>query len=102
MNKKEFAGNWIQAPQMDYGPDDRNYYLQNPNPIFTQTFEITDLNNIKLKIAALGYYIVRINDNRVGNFELNNDWTDFSKRIYYDEYDVTDLIKRVKTRLKSN
>ncbi|WP_334340157.1 family 78 glycoside hydrolase catalytic domain [Companilactobacillus sp. HBUAS56275] len=100
MSKKEFVGNWIQAPQMDYGPDDRNYYLQNPNPIFTQTFEITDLNNIKLKIAALGYYIVRINDNRVGNFELNNDWTDFSKRIYYDEYDVTDLIKKGKNEIE--
>ncbi|GEO57130.1 family 78 glycoside hydrolase catalytic domain [Companilactobacillus bobalius] len=100
MSNKEFIGNWIQAPQMDYGPDNRNYYLQNPNPIFTQTFEITDLNNIKLKIAALGYYIVHVNGNRVGNFELNNDWTDFSKRIYYDEYNITDLTKNGKNEIE--
>ena len=100
MSKKEFIGNWIQAPQMDYGPDDCNYYLQNPNPIFTQTFEITDLNNFKLRIAALGYYIVHINGQRVGNFELNSDWTDFSKRIYYDEYDVTSLIKKGRNKIE--
>lgn len=94
MSRIEFDGKWIQAPQMDYGSDDRNYYLKNPNPIFTQTFEITDLNNFKLRIAALGYYIVHINGQRVGNFELNSDWTDYSKRIYYDEYNVTTLIKR--------
>lgn len=100
MSKKKFIGNWIQAPQMNYGPDDRNYYLQNPNPIFTQNFHITNLNNVKLKIVSLGYYIVRINDNRVGNFELNSDWTNFSKRIYYDEYDVTSLIKKGKNKIE--
>ncbi|TGD24630.1 alpha-L-rhamnosidase [Companilactobacillus suantsaicola] len=94
MPDKEFNGTWIQAPKNDYGLSDKNYYFQNPNPIFRQIFEITNVKKSLLKIASLGYYIVHINGLRVGNFELNSDWSDYSKRIYFDEYDITQLLKK--------
>ncbi|MEO0339686.1 MAG: family 78 glycoside hydrolase catalytic domain, partial [Bacteroidota bacterium] len=47
----------------------------------------------RLLITAAGYYRASINGQVVGNNVLDPAWTDFSKRIYYSEYEVTDLLE---------
>ncbi len=42
--------------------------------------------------SALGLYELRINGRRVGDDYFTPGWTDYSKRIYYNTYDITDLI----------
>jgi len=95
---EQFKGYWIQNQTMDYGVDDSQYYKKNPNPIFKRKFQIENIQHSSLKIACLGYYIIHINGHRIGNYELNSDLTDYSKRIYYDIYQIDKyLIKGVNT-----
>jgi len=45
-------------------------------------------------VTALGSYQLRINGQKVGPGVLTPDWTDYRKRISYQSYDVTPLIKQ--------
>jgi alpha-L-rhamnosidase len=46
-----------------------------------------------LYATALGLYEVHINGQRVGDHVLAPDWTDYRKRVRYQAYDVTALLK---------
>jgi len=43
----------------------------------------------KLRATALGVYELMLNGQRVGNEVLQPGWTDYRKRVYFMEYDVT-------------
>ena len=47
-----------------------------------------------LYATALGLYEVHINGQRVGDHVLAPDWTDYRKRVRYQAYDVTSLLRR--------
>ena len=47
-----------------------------------------------LYASALGLYEVRLNGQRVGDHVLAPDWTDYRKRVHYQAYDVTSLVKQ--------
>ena len=47
-----------------------------------------------LYATALGLYEVQINGQRVGDHVLAPDWTDYRKRVRYQAYEVTSLLKR--------
>ena len=67
-----------------------------PPPTLRKTFEIADTSNITRATAyatALGLYELRINGRRVGDHVLAPEWTDYHKRIQYQTYDVTDLLR---------
>ncbi len=73
---------------------DSLFYLEHPAPLFRKEFNTNKpLKSAKLLITAAGYYKATINGNAVGDNALDPAWTDFSKRIYYSEQDVTDLIE---------
>jgi alpha-L-rhamnosidase len=44
--------------------------------------------------TALGLYELRINGEKVGEDVFAPGWTDYNKRVYYQTYDVTDLLRR--------
>jgi alpha-L-rhamnosidase len=46
-----------------------------------------------LYVTALGLYEVHINGRRVGDHVLAPDWTDYRKRVRYQTFEVTDLLK---------
>src|ERR1039457_4696096 len=46
-----------------------------------------------LYVTALGLYDVHINGHRVGDHVLAPDWTDYRKRVRYQTFDVTGLVK---------
>jgi len=73
---------------------DSLFYLNNPAPLFRKEFKAaTTIESAKLYITAAGYYKATINGKQVGEDALAPDWTDFSKRIYYSEYDVFSLLQ---------
>jgi len=73
--------------------NDSMFYLNNPAPIFRKEFESKkSIHSAKLIITAAGYYKTTINGTAVGKNLLDPAWTDYSKRIYYSEYDVTTLL----------
>ncbi|NLF07000.1 MAG: family 78 glycoside hydrolase catalytic domain [Pirellulaceae bacterium] len=43
--------------------------------------------------SALGNYRLFINGKPVGNDYFTPDWTDYNTRVYYNTYDVTDLVR---------
>lgn len=44
-------------------------------------------------VSALGVYELRINGRRVGDHVLAPEWTDYSRRVQYQTYDVTKLLR---------
>lgn len=95
-NKK---ADWISdaRPLPEY---DSLFYSDQPAPLFRKEF-ITgnNLNSAKLYITAAGYYKVSVNGKTIEDNVLDPAWTDFSKTIYYQEYDVTSLLSEGKNCL---
>jgi alpha-L-rhamnosidase len=74
---------------------DSLFYLYDPAPIFRKEFEATKtVKSAKLYITAAGYYVATLNGRRVGKEKFDPAWTDYSKRIYYTEHDVTSLLQQ--------
>lgn len=73
---------------------DSLFYLDHPAPIFRRTFQADQtVKHARLFITAAGYYKASLNGNSVGKNVLDPAWTDFSKRVYYSEYNVTSLVQ---------
>ena len=74
---------------------DSLFFSDHPSPLFRKEFTAENkIEKATLFITAAGYYKATINGLPVGKNELDPAWTDFSKRIYYSEYDVTSLLQR--------
>lgn len=80
---------WIQDKKT-LPQSDAEFYLDDPAPLFRKTFFLEDLpKKATLHITAAGYYKSSINNFDLEKNILDPTWTDYSKRIYYSEYDVT-------------
>lgn len=90
---KTIIGDWIRGRNVDYGEEDELYYSEHRNTIVKRSFYIEKTNEAILNIGCLGYYIVYINGIRVGNDELNNDWTNYKKCVYYETYNVSHYLQ---------
>ena len=72
---------------------DSLFYLNHPSPLFRKEFETgKNIRSAQLFITAAGYYKVSVNGLTIDDNILDPAWTDFSKTIYYSEYDVTSLL----------
>ncbi len=65
-----------------------------PASYFRQTFRVEKkIERARLYSTSLGAYLTFLNGKRVGEDILTPGWTDYDKRIQYQTYDVTDLVK---------
>ncbi len=83
---------WIQdgrpLPQTD-----SLFYLDHPAPLFRKQFNISDeIEKARLFITAAGYYLAKLNGTPIGDHTLDPAWTDYTKRIYYAEHDVSSAL----------
>ena len=67
-----------------------------PVPILRKTFTTggKTIAAARLCVTALGLYEIHINGRRVGDYVLAPEWTDYRKRIQYQVYDVTSMLKQ--------
>jgi alpha-L-rhamnosidase len=66
-----------------------------PLPYLRKSFEVkSPVQRAVLYVTALGLYEVHINGQRVGDHVLAPDWTDYRRRVRYQTFDVTGLLKR--------
>jgi alpha-L-rhamnosidase len=74
---------------------DSLFYLDQSAPIFRKEFSTLTgrIKKATLFITAAGYYAATINGEKIGFSSLEPAWTDFRKRIYYAEIDLTKQIK---------
>ena len=83
----EWKAQWITG---DYSPKKKERY---PVDCFWKAFSADNVEKARLYISACGEYEARINGERVGNFILAPGSTDYHKRIQYQSYDVTALVR---------
>ncbi len=63
-------------------------------PLFSRDFHVKgDVESALLTITGLGVYVAGVNGERVGDFILAPGWTSYQKRLQYQSYDVTDLLR---------
>lgn len=81
---KEWSGKWIR-PEKDMG---------DICPVFQKKWKTErPVKSAVLYLTALGVYEARLNGSRVGEYVLAPGWTVYEKRLQYQKYDVTGLLK---------
>ena len=83
----EWKAKWITG---NYKVNKRQRY---PVDCFRKVFESDSVKSARLYITACGLYEAKINNKRAGDFILAPGITDYRKRVQYQTYDVTELIK---------
>ena len=80
----DWKAKWLR-PASDFG---------NAAPVFSTDFALSrTVKQARLFITALGVYEAALNGRRIGQFVLAPGWTTYYKRLQYQEYDVTDLLR---------
>ncbi len=93
LNKSDWSAKWIYG---DYNVSKKNRY---PVDCFKKEFEVKVIKQSFLYISALGIYEAYINGVKVGNALLAPGSTDPRKRVQYDTYEVSSLLKEGKNEL---
>lgn len=102
-DETDTPGDWVQASfetgidswkarwiTGNYKVDKRQRY---PVDCFRKTFTTGAVRKARLYITACGLYEAKLNGQRVGNFTLAPGITDYRKRVQYQTYDVTELVR---------
>ena len=87
LQKADWRAKWISA---NCGINPLKRY---PVDCFKKEFETEHIKKARLYASACGVYELQLNGARVGNFVLAPGHTDYRKRVQYQTYDVTDLLK---------
>lgn len=65
-----------------------------PSPLFRKGFELSKpIKSARLYVTAHGLYDAHINGKRVGDDYLTPGWTAYDKRLQYQVYDITSLLR---------
>lgn len=92
LGNTDWKAKWITG---GYKPDAKT---RHPVDCFRKVFHFRKkIERARLYASARGVYDVTINGHRVENFILAPGMTDYRKRIQYQTYDVTDLLRVVNT-----
>ncbi len=83
----DFKAKWIAG---NYTPKRGERY---PVDCFKKQFSAIGVRRARLYVSACGLYEVRLNGERVGDFIFAPGSTDYRKRVQYQTYDVTALIR---------
>ena len=63
-----------------------------PSPIFRREFDFGAIARATLRVIGLGHYQAYINGQRIGEAAINQAWSEYDDRIFYQEFDVTTAI----------
>ncbi|MFH1524236.1 MAG: glycoside hydrolase family 78 protein [Chloroflexota bacterium] len=88
LKRTDWKAQWIGAPFLG-GPR-----TSSPAPYLRKEFTLQiQVVSARLYATAIGFYECHINGVRVGDKLLTPGWTDYFKRIQYQVYDVTELLR---------
>jgi alpha-L-rhamnosidase len=87
----EWSGRWIGVSTADSARTAESA----PSPYLKRSFTLeAPVKSARLYATALGVYEVHLNGARVGKGIFTPGWTDYHRRIEYQTYDVTPLLRR--------
>ena len=82
LNESDWAGQWIGA------------HTDIAAPLLRKTFNLDrPVGRARLHISGLGWYELYLNGQRVGDHVLDPATSDYTKRVLYVTYDVTELLQ---------
>ena len=84
-----------ESRSQPWGGNRNTEHFMGPAPYLRTTFTPAagkSVANATLYSTAMGVYEPRLNGHRIGTDELTPGWTEFSKRVYHQTYDVTSMI----------
>ena len=88
LDKADWKAKWIAG---DYAVNRKQRY---PVDCFRKTFTVEKpVKSARLYATACGLYEAKLGGRKVGDFCFAPGYTDYRKRIQYQTYDVTDLIR---------
>jgi alpha-L-rhamnosidase len=86
---------WI-APESTgtpWGTPSLNDLARVPAPYLRKAFAVNQaVTRATVYVTALGAYELHLNGQKVGNDVLTPGWSQFTKRVYYQTYDVTGMV----------
>ncbi|TIH34303.1 glycoside hydrolase family 78 protein [Subtercola vilae] len=105
LERDDFAGGWVAAdttydiPEREFDPpvdDDIPTSMRHVPPAAYLRRAFTargPIASARLYATAHGIYTAHLNGDRLGSAELAPGWTDYTERLQYQTYDVTDQVK---------
>ncbi len=90
---EEFKAKWIGCEPADGQAESKPSPMG--CPLLRKEFKIEQpIRRATLYASALGVYRMYLNGKAVGKDYFTPDWSDYAKRVYYNTYDVTDLVRQ--------
>ena len=84
----DWKARWIESAQ------DEGAKASQPSPMLRGTFAVKGkVRSARAYVTSLGLYELEINGTRVGDQLLTPGWTSYKKRLQYQTYDVTSLLR---------
>jgi alpha-L-rhamnosidase len=88
LRRSDWSAEWIGAPW--HGSESASA----PAPYLRRTFSLPSKPaRARLYVTALGIYEAYLNGHRVGDGHFTPGWTDYNRRVQYQDYDVTGLLR---------
>ena len=80
----KFQAKWIKPPKS----------MGDVCPVFKKVWTIdTKIKHADLYLTALGVYEAQLNGTRISDYVLAPGWTAYRKRLQYQQYDITEMLK---------
>jgi alpha-L-rhamnosidase len=87
LQASDWRASWIE-------PDLPGDKVGGPAPLLRREFDLSSgILRARLYVTSHGLYELQLNGKRVGDQLFTPGWTSYNKRIQYQTYDVTDLLK---------
>ncbi|MGE0100860.1 MAG: family 78 glycoside hydrolase catalytic domain [Blastocatellales bacterium] len=85
----DWKASWIE-PDLPEDPK-----KSNPAPMLRRQFRLSgEVKSARAYVTAHGLYEMHLNGRRVGKDLFTPGWTSYNKRLQYQTYDVTDMLRR--------
>ncbi len=96
LTPEEWKGEWIgQQLSQEMKFADQNSPVGLPCPRLRRTFKLDGpVSQARLYASALGVYELRINGKNVDSGVFHPGWTDYSKRVYYQTFEISSLLMK--------
>ncbi|MBN1926385.1 MAG: glycoside hydrolase family 78 protein [Prolixibacteraceae bacterium] len=89
LQTSDWKATWIASP------DDDSKSEKRPSPYMRTEFDVEkDVESARVYVSALGLYELHLNGEKVGEDLFTPGWTSYNKRIQYQTYDVTSILKK--------
>ncbi len=89
----DWSAHWIMRNET-LPTDEEALFEADPAPLLRKEFPVEKpVRRARAYVTGLGYYELRLNGGKVGGHWLDPGWTDYSQRVLYATYDVTEALR---------